>query len=215
MSLNLGPCSTSLQSPLYLSPCYTLLHHRPKSHSSALSGLDCPLIHQQKIRLQAPTAYVADQRQLFPSGKPDGPVWHSGLSEFPVLEPSCPVGGRHSRNDRLLCSSLCGQNPHQVLTITDGSALVAESMDRTTPPQVDKADTSSTEAPTTQALVARLGSKAPNDAPIDDDPDLLNFTAAVSWTGCWTSFLPQKYWSDPGKPDGPIWETRWSDFHDP
>jgi hypothetical protein len=66
-------------------------------------------------------------------------------------------------------------------------------MDRTTPPKVDKADTSSVEAPTTQALVARSRSKASNDAPIDDDPDLLNFVTAASWIGCWMRFLPQKY----------------------
>jgi hypothetical protein len=37
------------------------------------------------------------------------------------------------------------------------------------------------EASTAQALIAQLGSKAPNDALIDDDPDLLNFAVAVSW----------------------------------
>jgi hypothetical protein len=58
--------------------------------------------------------------------------------------------------------------------------LAAESMDHTTPPQVDKADTSSVEAPTAQALVARSRSKAPDDVSIDDDPDLLNFVATVS-----------------------------------
>jgi hypothetical protein len=46
----------------------------------------------------------------------------------------------------------------------------------TTPPNVNKVDTSSVEALTAQALVARLGSKAPNDNPTDDDSDLLNFT---------------------------------------
>jgi hypothetical protein len=29
----------------------------------------------------------------------------------------------------------------------------------------------------------------PDDAPIDDDPDHLNFAAAVLWIDCWTSFL--------------------------
>jgi hypothetical protein len=41
---------------------------------------------------------------------------------------------------------------------------------------VDKVDTSSVEALTAQALVARLGNKALNDNPTDDDSDLLNFT---------------------------------------
>jgi hypothetical protein len=42
----------------------------------------------------------------------------------------------------------------------------------------------------TQALVAQLGSKAPDDAPVDDDPDLLNFVAVMSWIVAWSSFLP-------------------------
>jgi hypothetical protein len=113
-------------------------------------------------------------------GKPDGPVWHSGLFGFPVLKPSCPVGGRRSHNGSLLFSSLRGQNHQQVPTIPGGSALAAESIDRTTTPKVDKADTSSAETPTAQALVARSGSKASDDAPVDDDLDLLNFVAAVS-----------------------------------
>jgi hypothetical protein len=100
------------------------------------------------------------------------------------LEPSYLVGGQHSRNGHLLCSSLHGQNPQQVLTIPGVSALVAEFMDRTTPPMVDMADTSLAEAPMAHALVAQLRSKAPDDAPVDDDPDLLNFTATVSWIGC-------------------------------
>jgi hypothetical protein len=53
-------------------------------------------------------------------------------------------------------------------------------MSRTTLPKEDKVGTSSSEAPMAQALVARSGSKAPNDAPINDDPKLLNFVAAVS-----------------------------------
>jgi hypothetical protein len=53
-------------------------------------------------------------------------------------------------------------------------------MDRTTPPKMYKANTSSTEASTAQALVAQSGSKASDDAPIDDDTDLLNLAAVVS-----------------------------------
>jgi hypothetical protein len=63
--------------------------------------------------------------------------------------------------------------------------------------------------------VTRLGSKVPNYDPIDDDAKLLNFVTTVPWIGCWMSFLLQKYWPDPGKPDGLVWETRWSSFHDP
>jgi hypothetical protein len=50
----------------------------------------------------------------------------------------------------------------------------------TTLPKVDKVDTSSAKAPTAQALVARLRSKAPDDAPVDNDLNLLNFIVAVS-----------------------------------
>jgi hypothetical protein len=53
-------------------------------------------------------------------------------------------------------------------------------MDRTTPPKMYKANTSSAEASTAQALVAQSGSKASDDAPIDDDTDLLNLAAVVS-----------------------------------
>jgi hypothetical protein len=57
-------------------------------------------------------------------------------------------------------------------------------MDRTTPPKVDKADISSVEAPTAQALVTQSRSKMLDDISVDDDPDLLNFVAIVSWIGC-------------------------------
>jgi hypothetical protein len=43
--------------------------------------------------------------------KPDGPVWYSGLSDFPVLKPSYPIGSQCVHNSRLLHSSLHGQNP--------------------------------------------------------------------------------------------------------
>jgi hypothetical protein len=119
-----------------------------------MSDLDCPLIHQQKIHLRAPIVCGTDQRLSLPLGKSDGPVWHSGLFGFPILKPSYPVGSRHSHNDCLLCSSLRGHNPQQVPTIPGGSALVAESMDRTTPTKVDKAETSSVKAPMAQTLVA-------------------------------------------------------------
>jgi hypothetical protein len=66
-------------------------------------------------------------------------------------------------------------------------------MNRTTPPKVDKADTSSVKGPIAQAFVARLRSKAQDDAHVDDNPDLLNFIVTVSWIVCWTSFLSQKY----------------------
>jgi hypothetical protein len=47
-------------------------------------------------------------------------------------------------------------------------------MDRTTPPKEDKVGTSSAEAPTAQALVARLKSEASDDNLGGDTPVLLN-----------------------------------------
>jgi hypothetical protein len=49
-------------------------------------------------------------------------------------------------------------------------------MARTTLPKEDKVDTSSVEAPTFQALVARSRGKAPDDNLADNDLDLLNFS---------------------------------------
>jgi hypothetical protein len=57
---------------------------------------------------------------------------------------------------------------------------MAKPMVCTTPPKVDKADTSSVKAPTAQALVARPISKALNDNLADDDPNLLNFSVVES-----------------------------------
>jgi hypothetical protein len=57
-------------------------------------------------------------------------------------------------------------------------------MVHTTPPKEDKAGTSSAEAPTTQALVAIPGSKAPADNLANDNPDILNIDAAESEIVC-------------------------------
>jgi hypothetical protein len=51
------------------------------------------------------------------------------------------------------------------------------SMVHTTPPKEDKVGTSSAEAPTAQAMVARPKSKTSDDSLADNDPDLLNFAA--------------------------------------
>jgi hypothetical protein len=88
---------------------------------------------------------VAALELLLSSGKPDDPVWYSGLSGFPAWS----AIGRHHRNSRLLCGNLHGQNLKLVLTILGETASAAEPMVRSTPPMVDKMDTSSTEAPTT------------------------------------------------------------------
>jgi hypothetical protein len=81
-----------------------------------------------------------------------------------------------------------------------GSALVAESTVHTALPKVD---TSSVEAPAAQALVARSGSEAPNDNPVGDDPDLLNFAVEGSWIAWWMSSLLQSCWPNSGKPNCP------------
>jgi hypothetical protein len=60
-------------------------------------------------------------------------------------------------------------------------------MVHTTLPKVGKAGTPSAEVPTAQTLVARSGSKMSNDDLVDDDPGLLNFTAAESEIVCQTS----------------------------
>jgi hypothetical protein len=57
-------------------------------------------------------------------------------------------------------------------------------MDRTTLPKEDKVDTSSAEVPMAQTLVARLESKVSDDTPIDDYPELLNFSATESEIVC-------------------------------
>jgi hypothetical protein len=150
----LGPYPALLPPPLDPSPHRASLGHWPKTRSSVLSSLDCSLVDQQRIRRLA-LLTSADQELLLPSGKPDDPVWHSRLSDFFTLRPSCPIGGRHIRNGRLLRSSLRGQNPQQVLTIPGGSASVVASMVCTTPPKEDKVHTSSLETPTTHAMVAR------------------------------------------------------------
>jgi hypothetical protein len=90
---------------------------------------------------------VGDQELLLLLGKPDGPVWHSGLSNFSVLWLPCPANDRRVRNDHLLCKSLRSQNLQQVLTIPGGRAPVAEPIVHTTMPKVDKAGTSSMEVP--------------------------------------------------------------------
>jgi hypothetical protein len=65
-----------------------------------------------------------------------------------------------------------------------GKPLGFCSMVRTIPPKVDKADTSSVEAPMAQLLVARPRSKVSDGNPADDDPDLLNFVVVESRIVC-------------------------------
>jgi hypothetical protein len=144
------------------------------------SAPDCSLVDRQRVHPSVILACARNQELLLLSRKLDHPVWGFGSSNFPILESCCPVGGRCICNGRLLCSSLHSQNPQQVLTISGGSALVAEPMVHTTLPNVDKAGTSSTEVPMAQALVARPRNKAPDDNLADDDLGLLNFTTTKS-----------------------------------
>jgi hypothetical protein len=57
-------------------------------------------------------------------------------------------------------------------------------MVRTTPPKEDKVDTSLVEDLTTQALVARLGSKMSDDNLVDKNPDLRNSDVVESEIVC-------------------------------
>jgi hypothetical protein len=175
----LGPCPAPLQSPLDLSPFFILLHHWPKFRPLALSDPDFPLVHQQKHLTCEPTSSTTALELLLSLGKLDHPVWDFGLSDFPILELSCPAAVRHSRNDCPLCSSLHDQNLQLVLIILGESASVAEPKVCTTLPKVDKADTSSAKPPTAQALVSRSGSRVSDDNLTDDDPRLLNFTTVA------------------------------------
>jgi hypothetical protein len=77
-------------------------------------------------------------------------------------------------------------------------------MVRTTPSKEDKVGTSLTESLTAQASVAQPGSKAPDDTPADDNPDLLTFGAVESEIVCRISSRLQSYWPDSGKPDCPV-----------
>jgi hypothetical protein len=131
-----------------------------------------------------PSAPSRDQVLSLPPGKSDVPVWHSRLSGFPALKLLCPADGRCVRSSHILHSSLYGQNSEQVLTISGGSASVVAQMDSTTSPKEDKVETSSTEAPTAQALVARLKSESSNDNLGGDAPDLLNATVVGSKIAC-------------------------------
>jgi hypothetical protein len=150
----LGSCPTLLPPPLDPSSHQASLHFWPKSRSSSLSSPSCSLFDQQKIHPSVLLTHASDQELLLSSWKLDGPVCHCGLSNFPILRPSCPTGGRRVCNGRLLHSSLCGQNPQQVLAIPGGSASAVVPMVRTTPPKEDKVDTSLAEAQTAQTLVA-------------------------------------------------------------
>jgi hypothetical protein len=152
-------------------------------------------------------ACAGDQELRLSSGKLDGLVWHSRLSDFSALRPSYPTGSRHICNGCLLRSSLRGQNPQQVQTIPSGNASAVAPMVSTTPPKEDNVDTSSAEAPAAQALVARSKSKVLDDNLVDDDPDPLNFDATGSKIIYRMSSRLQRCWPDSGKLNCPIWHS--------
>jgi hypothetical protein len=85
----------------------------------------------------------------------------------------------------------------------------------TTPPKEDKVDTPSTEAPTAQALVDRLGNKVMDDNPNENDTDILNFDAVKSEIICRMSSRLQRCWPDSGKSDCLVLYFRWSGFCTP
>jgi hypothetical protein len=127
---------------------------------------------------------AGDQELPLLPRKSDGPIWHSGLSNFSVLGLPYSAGGRHVHNGRLLHKILHSQNLQQVLTIPGGRASTVEPKVCTTLPKVDKAGTSSMDVPMAQTLVAQLRGKAPDGNRADDDPGLLNFTVAESEIIC-------------------------------
>jgi hypothetical protein len=88
-------------------------------------------------------------------------------------------------------------------------------MDRTTLSKEDKVGTSLAEAPTTQALVARLESEVSDDNLGGDALVLLNAAIVGSEIACRTSSQLQMCWHDSGKLDYPIWDSGWSSFHAP
>jgi hypothetical protein len=67
-----------------------------------------------------------------------------------------------------------------VLIVLSESASVAEPTASTILPKVDKVETSTAQPPMVPTLMARLSSKASDDTPFDDDPNLLNSVVAVS-----------------------------------
>jgi hypothetical protein len=89
----LWSCPSPLLHPLDLSPCFILFHHWPKFHPSTLSVPHCPLNHQQKPLTCEPTVCTAIPELLLSLGKPNGPVWYSRLSDFPVWGPCCSAIG--------------------------------------------------------------------------------------------------------------------------
>jgi hypothetical protein len=157
-----------------------------------------------------PSTPASNQVLSLPLGKPDGK-----LSDFPAPKLLCPADGRCVCSSHLLRSSLHSQNPEQVLTIPGGSASVVAPMDRTTPSKEDKVETSSAEAPTAQALVARLESEMPDYNLGGDTPDLLNVAVVGSEIACQTSTQLQMCWPNSGKPDCPVWNSGCSGFHAP
>jgi hypothetical protein len=56
-------------------------------------------------------------------------------------------------------------------------------------PKVDNVETSLAEAPMVLVVVARPGGKEPDDIPCNDDTNLLNSIAAMSWIACWINCL--------------------------
>jgi hypothetical protein len=169
-------------SHLDFSPHWALLCYRPKTRSSALFSLDCPLVDWQRAPPSVLPARDGDQELLLLPGKPDGPIWHSWLSSFSVLGLPCPTGGRCVRNGHLLRKSLHSQNLQQV------RPSPVEGHRRWSPWSIPPCSRWTrwvhhhTEVPMAQAFVAQPRSKALDDDLVDDDPGLLNFATTESET---------------------------------
>jgi hypothetical protein len=105
------PYFALLPPPLDFSLCRASPRHCPKTCSSALSSLDCPLVDRQRVPPSVLLARAGYQEPLLLPRKSDHPIWGSGPSDFLVLESCCLAGGRRVHNGRLLRSSLRSQNP--------------------------------------------------------------------------------------------------------
>jgi hypothetical protein len=172
----LFPCPAPLQPALDPSPHFIPLHHRSKIFSSAFPCLS----YFQKSLTFVPTTYAVVQKFLHFSGKPDCPIWHTRWFGFLGWSLLSLGASRNLCTGHLLDNSPCDQILQKVPTTPDESASTVEPKGRTNLPKVGKAETSSTVVPTVPTLEGRLGGKATDKKPSDNDPNPLNSIVVVS-----------------------------------
>jgi hypothetical protein len=113
-------------------------------------------------------------------------VWFAIL-DCPVFLPCGPAGGRCIHNGHFLRSSPRSQNPQQVLTIPDGSALAAVPMVRTTLHKEDKVDTSLLWNRGIQAGVTTVIGRSPRHLPHVTVEEVLEGTRGCGISGSGTT----------------------------